>query len=45
MDMEKRQKNKTDKERLVASTNTQDTPAFGPQERLPHLHLGHSSGR
>lgn len=40
--MEKRKKNKTDKERLVASTDVQDTPAFGLQERPPHLEYTHS---
>lgn len=34
--MEKK-KNKTDKERLVASTDVQDTPAFGLKERPLHL--------
>lgn len=36
MDMEKK-KNKTDKERLVTRTDVQDTPAFGPEDRPPHL--------
>lgn len=36
MDMEKK-KNKTDKERLVASIDVQDVPAFGPEDRPPHL--------
>lgn len=35
MDTEKRKKNKTDMERLVANTDAQDTPAFGPGKRPP----------
>ena len=40
--METRKKNKTDKERLVASTDAQDMLAFGLQERPPHLEYTHS---
>lgn len=38
--MEKKKKNKTDKERLVVSTDVQDVPAFGLEERsLQSCHL------
>lgn len=40
MDMEKK-KNKTDKERLVTRTNVQNAPAFGPEDRPPHLQSQH----
>lgn len=40
MDMEKK-KNKTDKKRLVASTDVQDAPAFGPEQRPPRLQSQH----
>ena len=40
MDTEKRKKNKTDKDRLVAGTDGWDAPACGPGEGSPYQRLG-----